>query len=467
MFEDAHGFQWAIRSGHTDLICSLNILDEKEVIIHDLQTTLEERKTIIRDLKQTVDEREDHINELTRLGEEHLLLMKDLKSIADEREKHIDQLSRTAEKHLQLIQELKTIANERDLSLTEKEQVIRELDTVARERSRLILELDQANQDRQERINQLQWKWNNVKTLGFLWISAWGRRMRTPQLGILHQYPPRPMHVPAWYIRQSPLASPPVISLVTPSYNQAEYLEQTIQSVMEQNYPRLEYIIQDGGSGDGSIAILEKYRSFCKHCESRKDEGQTQAINLGFQHASGEIMAWLNSDDLLLPGTLHYVAAFFQAHPDVDVIYSHRVLIDPRGREVGRWIMPPHDADVLTWADYVPQETLFWRRRIWEKAGDRLDEDFHFAMDWDMLLRFQEAGARFVRVPRFLGAFRVHAKQKTSANLTDLGHREMKKLRDRCHQRTVTDDEITRHLRPYIRRHMLLQNLYELGLIRY
>src|SRR5262249_23541680 len=144
------------------------------------------------------------------------------------------------------------------------------------------------------------------------------------------------------------------------------------------------------------------------------DEGQTQAINLGFQHTSGEIMAYLNSDDLLLPGSLAYVAGYMAAHPEVDVVYGHRILIDECDDEVARWVLPRHDDRVLTWANFVPQETLFWRRRIWERVGGTLDASFQFAMDWDLILRFREAGARFVRLPRFLGAFRVHARQKTS-----------------------------------------------------
>ena len=144
---------------------------------------------------------------------------------------------------------------------------------------------------------------------------------------------------------------------------------------------------------------MEKYRDRLVHAESRKDNGQGHAINLGFAHArGGEIMAYLNSDDLLMPGSLNYVAAYFAANPDVDVVYGHRVIIDPNGQEIGRWILPSHSDQMLIWADYVPQETMFWRRRIWDKAGGKIDEAFQFALDWDLLLRFREAGAK-IRPP--------------------------------------------------------------------
>ena len=112
---------------------------------------------------------------------------------------------------------------------------------------------------------------------------------------------------------------------------------------------------------------------------------------------------------MLLPGALHYVAGFFLDHPEVDVLYGHRVLIDEENREIGRWVLPAHDERTLRWADYVPQETLFWRRRVWEEVGACFDESYRFAVDWDFLLRLQRIGARFARVPRFLGAFRVHS----------------------------------------------------------
>ena len=298
-------------------------------------------------------------------------------------------------------------------------------------------------------------------------LRRWLARLFGARLNRLVHYAPRPLRLPRRYYQPLPLPEPPpTISLVTPSFNQGRFLEATLRSVLDQNYPYLEYVVQDGGSTDETVQILERYRPRLHQVESRKDNGQAHAINLGFQKATrGEIMAWLNSDDLLLPGTLHYVAAYFARYPEVDVVYGHRIIIDTHGREVGRWVLPPHDDTMLQWADYVPQETLFWRRRLWERVGG-IDESFHFAMDWDLLLRFREAGARFVRLPRFLGAFRVHADQKTNAELVDKGTPEMQRLRQRIHGREVTLEDIRRHMRPYMIAHVVYNRLYQIGLYR-
>jgi glycosyltransferase involved in cell wall biosynthesis len=291
-------------------------------------------------------------------------------------------------------------------------------------------------------------------------------RLLLPGLSNLSHHPPRDLVVPAGYYR-TPVPSPaPRISIVTPSLNQAPFLEFTIRSVIEQNYPDIEYVIQDGGSLDGSVEILKRYERRLTRWESVPDGGQAHAINLGFAHATGQIMAWLNSDDLLLPGTLNYVADFFNLHPEVDVLYAHRVLVDEMGREIGRWILPPHDEGVIRWADYIPQETLFWRRRLWKSIGGALDENFKFAMDWDLILRFQEARAKFARVPRFLGAFRVWPGQKTQTAMDSQGALEMAILRERYHGRKVSQAEVASGIRGYLTRHAFRHILYIVGLNR-
>ena len=161
------------------------------------------------------------------------------------------------------------------------------------------------------------------------------------------------------------------------------------------------------------------------------------------------------------------VFEYFEKHPDVDVVYGHRVLIDEYDREIGRWVLPPHDDEVLSWADYVPQETLFWRSRIWEQVGGAVDEGFKFAVDWDLLLRFRGAGAKMKRVPRFLAAFRVHPNQKTTTEMLENGRAEMDRLRERSLGRAVTTAEIGRALSPYLRRHFIHHKLYRLGVLRY
>jgi glycosyltransferase involved in cell wall biosynthesis len=296
-------------------------------------------------------------------------------------------------------------------------------------------------------------------------VRRLGAKLLGARLHRLDHYAPRELRLPAKYHKTTPPANPPLISIATPSFNQGRFLDATIKSVLDQNYPRLEYAVQDGGSTDESVAVMGKYRDRLTHIESRKDNGQAHAINLGFSHATkGEIMAYLNSDDLLMPGTLNYVASYFNANPDVDVVYGHRINIDSDGKEIGRWVLPAHSDRMLVWADYVPQETLFWRRRIWDKAGGKIDESFHFALDWDMLLRFREAGAKFVRLPRFLGAFRVHATQKTTAELVDRGTPEMNKLRFRVHGRDTDLGDIRANMRGYMLRHAWHNWLYRLGI---
>lgn len=240
-----------------------------------------------------------------------------------------------------------------------------------------------------------------------------------------------------------------------------------MRSVLDQHYPRLEYMVEDGGSTDETAEILERYRSRLHSARSGPDGGQTNALNRGFARATGEILAYLNSDDLLLPGAIRYVVNYFARHPEVDVVYGHRVLVDSAGREVARWVLPRHDDTMLVWADYVPQETMFWRRRIWDRIGGHFDESFQFAMDWDLLLRFRDAGARMVRLPRFLGAFRVHEEQKSQAQLESVGEPEMARLRRRSHGRDVTPVEIHQAIRPYRLRHVAYDRAYRWGLLRY
>lgn len=302
-------------------------------------------------------------------------------------------------------------------------------------------------------------------------IRALRHRIRNsllrPRIGRLCQHKPRPLRIPEHYMHHRLLPHPPSMSIVTPSLNQAPMLDKTIASVLDQQYPHLQYIVQDGGSSDGTLEVLQKWDGRLHHWASAPDGGQANAINLGFDHATGRIMAYLNSDDLLLPGSLSYVAEFFETHPEIDVVYGHRVLIDENDDEIGRWILPPHDDEVLSWADYVPQETLFWRRSVWEKIGACIDETFRFAIDWDLILRMREAGARFARLPRFLGAFRVHPQQKTSVLISDVGIGEMNRLRRRVLGHVPDQEEVHLHVAPYLLRHLYCHAAYRLGFKRY
>jgi glycosyltransferase involved in cell wall biosynthesis len=285
-----------------------------------------------------------------------------------------------------------------------------------------------------------------------------------PPIWTFEQYLPRKLSIHSSYSEEQPPVEPPSFAIVTPSYNQGPYLKATIGSVLDQCYPRLHYHVQDGGSIDQTAEILQ---SFGRQVSWRQepDSGQAQAINRGFAKSNGEIMAYLNSDDMFLPGTLAYVARMFRASPDVDVVYGHRIFVDRDGYEIGRAVLPGHDAKSLCWADYVPQETLFWRRKVWESVGP-LDETFHYALDWDFILRAQTAGFKFKRLPRFLACFRVHDLQKTSLTY-DVGREEMQRLRLRHLGFMPTQRQVELAIAPYLARQLAVHSMYRAGLIRY
>lgn len=325
--------------------------------------------------------------------------------------------------------------------LHEKEVVLQQLKRACDEREALIRQLAAQNAG----LGRVQKSWLALRSTCRHKISAplanWAfRRLvdeQAVQLGILRQYEPRPL---AWDkgLKRKPRVPDsqlPEFDIVTPSYNQDRFLESTMLSVLNQKYPKLRYHVQDGGSKDRSVEILRRYEGQLTSWETAKDRGQSDAIRQGFEKLSGapeDIMAWLNSDDLIAPRALRYVGEYFARHPDVDVVYGHRIVIDDFDQEIGRWFLPRHDPEVLEWIDYVPQETMFFRRRAWHAIGG-LDPSFQFALDWDLLTRFQQARARIVRLPYFLGAFRVHVEQKTSAVIHTTGHEEMTRIRTRIH----------------------------------
>lgn len=279
------------------------------------------------------------------------------------------------------------------------------------------------------------------------------------RLGQFEMYSPRPIADLGQYHQFKRKREGLRFSIVTPVYNQVSFIEQTLLSVVNQGYPLLEYIVMDGGSSDGTWQVVERYQNFISYSESARDSGQANAINRGMEHASGDILAWLNGDDILLPGALAYVAEFFETHPHIDAVYGHRIVINADGQEVGRWVLPPHSDSVMSWVDYVPQETLFWRRCAWDLIGARVDETFDFALDWDMLVRLRDAGTRFARLPRYIGAFRIHSAQKTSSSMATTGIVEMNRIRTRCLGRLPSRFETAIHVAPYLLQHAVLQRM--------
>jgi glycosyltransferase involved in cell wall biosynthesis len=201
-------------------------------------------------------------------------------------------------------------------------------------------------------------------------------------------------------------------SVITPSYNQGRFIEQTILSVLEQSYPDLEYMVLDGGSQDGTVQILEKYGARLAFWRSGKDNGQAAAINEGFRRSSGNILCWLNSDDLYSPGTLQSVAALFSGRLDDPlVVYGGCEMFSDRtgAKEVRPAV--PFDAAELAIADFLDQPSVFWTRKAWEIAGP-LDESLHYGFDWEWFLRASKV-CRFMPVDQTLSRYRIHASHKS------------------------------------------------------
>jgi Glycosyl transferase family 2/Glycosyltransferase like family 2 len=253
------------------------------------------------------------------------------------------------------------------------------------------------------------------------------------------------------------------ISIVTPNLNQGVFIERTLTSVLDQQYPKLEYVVQDGCSRDNSVEVIQKYESQISSWRSVKDHGQSHAINMGLERTSGEIMAYLNSDDILLPGSLDCVAKYFEQHPEIDVVYGDRLLIDEEDRVINYWVLPEHDAGAIAWADFIPQETMFWRRSAWDAIGRKVDESFHFAMDWDMILRFRSQGKRFAHLPRFLGAFRITESQKTNQLQASVGQQDMNRLRKRELGYVPSDIEIAHRMEHYVHQQKKAERRYQIA----
>jgi glycosyltransferase involved in cell wall biosynthesis len=179
----------------------------------------------------------------------------------------------------------------------------------------------------------------------------------------------------------------PRVTVVTPSYNQGEYLEATIRSVLLQSYPNLEYIIMDGGSNDNSVEIIRKYESWLAYWVSEPDKGQAHAINKGFARATGDIFAWLNSDDIYASGSLHFVAQYFTTHLDSLLIYGNGWFLDENGQLASQVpFVREFDAKLMYTFDHILQPAAFWRRSLWEQTGE-LDGAYNWGLDWEWFIR--------------------------------------------------------------------------------
>lgn len=205
----------------------------------------------------------------------------------------------------------------------------------------------------------------------------------------------------------------PKISIITPSYNQGKFLEETILSVLDQDYPNIEYIVIDGGSNDESVDVIRKYESRIHHWVSEKDRGQSHAVNKGMEHVTGEIIGWINSDDVYLPGAFRKVARAFSKNRDAILVHGDRILIDEFSGVSG-WVHNPPFEPMKTGFN-VCSETAFWRAE--PTRGERIKEELRFAMDLEFFSRLYQKGP-FVKLDEFIGCFRCYPDNKSST----IGH---------------------------------------------
>jgi glycosyltransferase involved in cell wall biosynthesis len=202
----------------------------------------------------------------------------------------------------------------------------------------------------------------------------------------------------------------PLVSIITPSYNQGKFIEETIRSVLSQDYPNIEYIVVDGGSTDNTLEILKKYEGRLRWI-SEKDRGQSDAINKGFGMAKGEILAWLNSDDTYLPGAITKVVDFLDAHPRTRVVYGRSYYTDIEGKAIGEYPVGPFDYRRLAVFNFISQPSVFFRRSAWN-AVKWIDESLNYTMDYDLWIRMAKGGG-FDYIEDFLSTYRLHVESKT------------------------------------------------------
>ena len=206
---------------------------------------------------------------------------------------------------------------------------------------------------------------------------------------------------------------PPKISIVTPSFNQGQFLEETICSVLDQEYANLEYIVIDGGSSDESVDIIRKYEKHLAYWESEKDRGQVHAINKGLARTTGDIFAYINSDDVYRPGAFATVADYFTQQPNAEWVCGDTEMFgEGYATEIIQAVVPKSAAHCLSWDYKAPQPGHFWKRKL---MGDGFDEDWRYDFDHDLYVRLLLAGHKCEHIPQTFAGYRLHPASKTVA----------------------------------------------------
>lgn len=232
----------------------------------------------------------------------------------------------------------------------------------------------------------------------------------------------------------------PLVTVVTPSYNQGKFIERTIRSVLCQDYPNIQYVVLDSMSNDETRSILKRYSKYISRVVREKDKGQSFAINRGFAETSGEIMAWINSDDCYAsPSVISQAVAHLVANPATDMIYGRRLYVDVAGNVCIAYPFRQFCEEQFRISDYIPQECCFWTRSIYDKAGGCIDTTYDFAMDYELFMRFLCAGAKFEAVNSVFGLFRYYQDQKSRSLWERVGIPEVARIHEKYCNGEVPD----------------------------